>query len=103
MKTQIEVNSLEELRNHLSKVHNNIKDIEFEAYGLDERVGYLYTVNINTTVDSTFYPVGFSDGTFKEYDYSSLLGKKRIIKLDSNKLDMTPWLNINEYFKNERD
>lgn len=69
MATQIEVNNIDELKDHLNKTWNGlgttVEEIKFEYYGYDSRINWnTHLVSVRLNVDDFFTVVGMSDGKF---------------------------------------
>ena len=69
METEIQVNSVDEIKSHLNKFYNNfgkkVEEIKFEYCGMDERIDWdTYYVLQKLNGDEYFTVVGMSDGKF---------------------------------------
>lgn len=67
MKTVIEINSIQELKDHLneyfSQFKESVEEIQFDYLGMDNRVGWVsYCVRFRLLGDNVFYVAGTSDG-----------------------------------------
>jgi hypothetical protein len=69
METEIQVNSVEEIKEHLNKFYTNfgktVEDIKFEYCGMDKRINWdTYYVLQRLNGEEHFTVAGMSDGKF---------------------------------------